>query len=58
VIYDGQGHKMPILAVIGINLAGERKVLAFTVGERENRAAWGTSVSNSSCAACARLTCG
>ena len=40
VIYDGQGHKMPILAVIGINLAGEREVLAFTVGERENRAAW------------------
>jgi transposase-like protein len=40
VIYDGQGHKMPILAVIGISLAGEREVLAFTVGERENRAAW------------------
>lgn len=28
------------LAVIGINLAGEREVLAFAVGERENRAAW------------------
>lgn len=40
VIYDGEGHKMPILAVIGISLTGEREVLAFTVGERENRAAW------------------
>lgn len=40
VIYDGAGQKMPILAVIGINAAGERAVLAFTVGERENQAAW------------------
>lgn len=40
VIYDGQGHKMPILAVMGINTKGERDVLAFTVGERENQAAW------------------
>lgn len=40
VIYDGEGHKMPILAVVGINLAGERVVLGFTVGERENQAAW------------------
>ena len=40
VIYDGQGQKMPILAVIGIKSTGEREVLAFTVGERENQAAW------------------
>ena len=40
VIYDGEGQKMPILAVIGINEAGEREVLAFTVGERENQGAW------------------
>lgn len=40
VIYDGEGQKMPILAVIGINAAGEREVLAFTVGERENQGAW------------------
>jgi len=40
VIYDGQGHKMPILAVVGINLAGEREVLAFSVGDRENQSAW------------------
>jgi transposase-like protein len=40
VIYDGDGQKMPILAVIGINAAGERGVLAFTVGERENQVAW------------------
>lgn len=40
VIYDAQGHKMPVLAVIGINPQGEREVLAFTVGERENQGAW------------------
>jgi putative transposase len=40
VIYTGQGHKMPILAVIGINLTGEREVLAFSVGERENQITW------------------
>ena len=31
---------MPILAVIGIDEEGQREVLAFTVGERENQAAW------------------
>jgi putative transposase len=40
VIYNGAGHKMPILAVVGINAAGQREVLGFTVGERENQAAW------------------
>jgi putative transposase len=40
VIYDGEGHKMPILAVVGINETGEREVLGFTVGERENQDAW------------------
>jgi transposase-like protein len=40
VIYDTQGQKMPILAVIGISASGEREVLAFTVGERENQQAW------------------
>jgi len=40
VIYDGTGQKMPVLAVVGINAAGEREVLAFTVGERENQGAW------------------
>jgi putative transposase len=40
VIYGDQGHKMPILAVIGITLNGEREVLAFSVGERENQHAW------------------
>ena len=40
VIYDGEGHKMPILAVIGINQAGKREMLGFTVGERENQGAW------------------
>ncbi len=40
VIYEGQAHKMPILAVVGITLSGEREVLAFSVGERENQTAW------------------
>jgi transposase-like protein len=40
VIYDAEGQKMPVLAVVGINPAGEREVLAFTVGERENQGAW------------------
>jgi transposase-like protein len=40
VIYAGQEHNMPILAVIGITLAGEREVLAFSVGDRENQTAW------------------
>lgn len=40
VVYNGEGQKMPILAVIGINEQGQREVLAFTVGERENQGAW------------------
>lgn len=40
VIYDGEGHKMPILAVIGITTAGQREVLGFTIGDRENQQAW------------------
>jgi putative transposase len=31
---------MPIIAVVGITAAGEREVLAFSVGERENQPAW------------------
>jgi transposase-like protein len=33
------GQKMPILPVIGIRTDGQREVLAFTVGERENQTA-------------------
>lgn len=40
VIYDSEGCKMPILAVVGIDEQGQREVLAFSVGERENQAAW------------------
>ena len=40
VIYQNEGHKMPILAIVGINGRGEREVLGFTVGERETQAAW------------------
>lgn len=40
VVYDDEGHKMPILAVVGVKLDGERDLLAFTVGDRENQSAW------------------
>ncbi len=40
VIYNGEGCKMPILAVVGIAQTGEREVLAFRVGDRENEQAW------------------
>ena len=40
VIYDHEGCKMPILAVVGIDSEGKREVLAFCVGERENQNAW------------------
>jgi hypothetical protein len=39
-IYNDEGCKMPILAVIGIAQTGERDVLAFRVGDRENQPAW------------------
>ena len=31
---------MPILVVIGIKRSGEREVLGFSVGDRENQRAW------------------
>lgn len=40
VIYDGEGHKMPILAVAGIKPDGTREVVAFTIGDHENQTAW------------------
>jgi putative transposase len=40
VIYEQEGSKMPILAVIGIDEEGKRDVLAFSVGECENQSAW------------------
>lgn len=40
VIYDHEGCKMPVLAIIGIRSDGEREVLAFTVGDHENQTAW------------------
>jgi len=40
VIYDHAGCKMPILAVIGIRPDGQREVLGFSVGDRENQDAW------------------
>jgi len=40
VIYEHEGCKMPILAVIGVRADGQREVLAFSVGDRENQDAW------------------
>jgi transposase-like protein len=40
VIYQDEGCKMPILAVIGVRADGQREVLAFSVGDRENQTAW------------------
>jgi transposase-like protein len=40
VIYEQEGCNMPILAVIGVRADGQREVLAFSVGDRENQAAW------------------
>lgn len=40
VIYNGESCKMPILAVIGINPKGEKELLGFTVGDKENQHAW------------------
>ena len=40
MIYDDAGCKMPILAVMGVRPDGQREVLAFSVGDRENQAAW------------------
>lgn len=40
VIYEGEGQKMPVLALIGIREDGQREVIAFTTGERENQGAW------------------
>ena len=40
VIYDTEGCQMPILAVVGIRPTGEREVLAFSSGDRENQGAW------------------
>lgn len=40
VIYEDQGIKMAVLAVVGINRAGEREVLGFTTGDRKNEQAW------------------
>jgi transposase-like protein len=40
VMYAQEGCKMPILAVVGIGMDGQREVLGFGVGDRENQAAW------------------
>lgn len=40
VISNGEGCKMPVLAVVGIATTAQREVLAFHVGDRENQTAW------------------
>jgi len=39
-MYNGECCKMPILVVVGIRTTGEREVLGFRVGDRENQQAW------------------
>lgn len=46
VIYDGEGAKIPILAVIGIDETGKRDVLGFCSGDRENQQAWEALLDN------------
>lgn len=40
VIYGDEGQKTPVLALIGILPNGSKEVIALTIGERENEAAW------------------
>ncbi len=40
VIYNGEGCKMPVIVLVGIDESGHREVIAFSVGERENQNAW------------------
>ena len=40
VIYQQEGQKMPTLAAVGIARDGQREVLGFRVGDRENHLAW------------------
>lgn len=46
VIYDGEGAKIPILAVIGIDETGKRDVLGFCSGDRDNQQAWEALLDN------------
>jgi putative transposase len=40
VIYEEQGIKMAVLSVVGIRPDGQREVIGFTTGDRENQQAW------------------
>lgn len=40
MISNGEGCKMPMIAAVGISTTGERDVLAFRIGDRENQQAW------------------
>lgn len=40
VIYEQQGIKMAVLSVVGIRPDGQREVIGFTTGDRENQQAW------------------
>lgn len=40
VMYNEEGCKMPILAIVGIDEEGKREVLGVCVGEQENQQAW------------------
>lgn len=40
VMYEEKGIKMAVLAVVGIRVDGQREVIGFTIGDRENQQAW------------------
>jgi len=40
VIYNEEGCKMPILAVVGVKTDGQKELLGFRTGDRENEQAW------------------
>lgn len=40
VIYAEKGIKMAVLSVVGIRPDGQREVIGFTTGDRENQQAW------------------
>jgi putative transposase len=40
VMYEEKGIKMAVLSVVGIRPDGQREVIGFTTGDRENQQAW------------------
>lgn len=49
VIYDDEGQKTPVLALFGITPAGQREVIAMTIGQSESKDAWGNLLDDIKC---------